>query len=172
MQVALFVFVVGSALSAFLPTFVRQLRLSKASEAAEHLALMHQRTAAYFATEHKIEGGSRRHCLPGPAGPTPSTPQVEPVAVAFDASPSGDGRVWAALGFAPSHPVRFSYTFEPTLHGCDLRSAPDTYLVTFRAQGDLDGDGERSMFERRATVNAETNELEPIGILYVRDRVE
>lgn len=171
MQIALLVFVVGSAAAAFLPTFVRQLRLSKASEAAEHLALMHDRAAAYFATEHKTDGGNLRRCLPGPAGPTPATPQQEPVLLTFADAPSGDGRVWSSLGFSPARSVRFSYTFEPTLHGCDLRGAPGTYLVTFRAQGDLDGDGERSMFERRATVNEE-GALEPIGLLYVRDRVE
>jgi hypothetical protein len=43
--------------------------------------------------------------------------------------------------------------------------------VTFRAEGDLDGDGERSLFERRAR-GTEDGTLVPVGILYVRDRVE
>ena len=42
----------------------------------------------------------------------------------------------------------------------------------FRAEGDLDGDGERSIFERRAAADPDSGELVPIGILYVRDRVE
>ena len=92
--------------------------------------------------------------------------------VAWDDASTLDGQTWTALGFAPSRPVRFSYVFEPTAHGCGLRSPEGTYLVTFRATGDLDGDGERSVFERRAAADPRTGELVPIGILYARDRVE
>lgn len=166
-QSALVVSLVGCALAGFLPSFVRALRVSKVSEAAEHLALMHESAAAYFAAEHETEQGPQRHCLPPPAGPMPAAPTVEPTSPDWASDP-----VWAALGFAPERHVRFSYTYEPVAHGCGLRHSPGTYLVTFRAQGDLDGDGERSMFERRAAVNAETGVLEPLGILYVRDRVE
>ncbi|AKF06875.1 hypothetical protein [Sandaracinus amylolyticus] len=171
LQVAAVVAVVGSLLAAFVPTYVRQLRLSKISEASEHLALMHMRAAAYFAAEHDTERGPARHCLPPAAGPTPATPSVEPVEVAWDGS-TLDAATWTALGFAPERPVRFSYAFEPATDGCGLRSAEGTYLVTFRANGDLDGDGVRSVFERRAAADPQTGELVPIGILYVRDRVE
>ncbi|UJR80537.1 Hypothetical protein I5071_25840 [Sandaracinus amylolyticus] len=172
MQVAAVVFVVGSLLAAFVPTYIRQLRLSKISEASEHLALMHMRAAAYFAADHETERGTARHCLPGAAGPTPATPSVEPVEVAWNDASTIDGATWSALGFAPDRPVRFSYAFEPATHGCGLRSAEGTYLVTFRANGDLDGDGVRSVFERRAAADPRTGELVPIGILYTRDRVE
>jgi type II secretory pathway pseudopilin PulG len=168
----LVVCIVGVALAAFLPTFLRELRLSKVSEAAEYLALMHARAAAYFAAEHETEGGPMRHCLPPGAGPTPAEPSEEPVAVNWRDERLPGGETWRALGFAPERPVRFTYMFEPTSVGCGLRSPPGTYLVTFRAQGDLDGDGERSIFERRAAVDPETGELVPLGILYVRDRTE
>lgn len=172
-QAALLVCVVGCVLAAFVPTFVRELRLSKASEASEQLAQMHARAAAYFAGEHALEDGTRaRHCLPPAAGPTPSEPSAEPVAVDWSDASTLDGRTWTALGFAPERPVRFSYAFEPTTSGCGLRSPEGTFLVTLRAQGDLDGDGERSIFERRAAASPTTGELEPVGILYVRDRVE
>ncbi|MDQ3035274.1 MAG: hypothetical protein M3Y87_22915 [Myxococcota bacterium] len=171
-QAALAVCVIGGVLAAFLPTFVRELRLSKVSEASEHLALMHARAAAYFAAEHATADGPQRHCLPPAAGPTPVAPRVEPVDVDWSDASTLEGETWTALGFAPERPVRFSYAFEPTTHGCGLRSPAGTYLVTFRAEGDLDGDGERSIFERRAAANPETGELEPLGILYVRDRVE
>lgn len=168
-QAAFVVFVVGILVAAFVPTFVRELRLSKVAEASEHLALMHSRAAVYFAAEH---GPGLRHCLPSPAGPSPSEPSEEPVEVDWADASTPDGLTWTALGFAPSRPVRFSYSFEPTTHGCGLRSAEGTYLVTFRAQGDLDGDGERSIFERRAAADPRTGELVPIGTLYVRDRIE
>lgn len=171
-QAAFVVCVVGCVLAAFVPAFLRELRLSKISEASEHLALMHQRTAAYYAAERTIEGSTLRHCLPRSAGPTPAAPSVEPVEVDWSESESLDGQTWTALGFAPGRAVRYAYVFEAVTHGCDLRSPERTYLVTFRAEGDLDGDGERSIFERRAAADPETGELTPIGILYVRDRVE
>lgn len=171
-QAAFVVCVVGCVIAAFVPTFLRELRLSKISEASEHLALMHQRAAAYYAVERTIEGQTLRHCLPRSAGPTPEDPGEDPVEVDWTESESLDGQTWTALAFAPSRPVRYSYSFESVTHGCDLRSPEGTYLVTLRAEGDLDGDGERSIFERRAAADQDTGELVPIGILYVRDRVE
>jgi hypothetical protein len=171
-QAAMVVCFVGCVLAAFLPTFVRELRVSKIAEASEQLERMHEAAAAYYAAEHVTESGPRRHCLPPAAGPTPAAPHVEPHDVDWADTSTVDGRSWVALGFVPDRPVRFSYSFEPAIHGCDLRSPRGTYLVTFRAEGDLDGDGERSIFERRAAANPETGELEPLGILYVRDRVE
>lgn len=173
-QAAFVVCVVACVVAAFVPTFLRELRLSKVSEAAEHLQLMHTRAAAYYAAEHRPEGTIEplRHCLPDAAGPTPGEPAEEPVEVDWTDATTPDGQTWTALGFAPTRDVRFSYLFEPVTHGCGLRSPGGTYLVTFRAEGDLDGDGERSVFERRAAANPETGELEPVGILYVRDRIE
>jgi hypothetical protein len=172
-QAAVAVCIAGCVLAAFVPTFLRELRLSKVSEASEHLSLMHSRAAAYFAASHPTpDGGSLVHCLPPPAGPTPAVPSEDPVEVDWHDESTPDGVTWTSLVFAPSRPVRFAYQFEPVAHGCDLRSPEGTFLVTFRAQGDLDGDGERSIFERRAAAAPATGDLEPVGILYVRDRVE
>ena len=44
-------------------------------------------------------------------------------------------------------------------------------LLVMRAEGDLDGDGARSTFERNASVDAEGN-LVRTDILFVRNRVE
>lgn len=171
MQTAFVVCIAGILLASFVPTFVRELRHSKISEAPENLALLHRRAAAYFAAEYATGAGSVSHCLPPAAGPTPAEPSEEPVEVDWADEDLPGGATWRALGFAPERPVRFAYTFEPTSVGCGLRTPAGTYLVTFRAEGDLDGDGERSLFERRAAVDAE-GRLVPIGILYVRDRTE
>ncbi|MEC7525067.1 MAG: type II secretion system protein [Myxococcota bacterium] len=171
-EAAAIVCVVGIILAVFIPTFIRQLRTSKTSEAAEHLELLHQRAAAYFMASHEGEEGALlRRCLPPVAGPTPRNPSREPAPVDFSSEETPGHDTWAALGFQPEIPLRYSYTFEPTASGCGLRSPQGTYLLTLRAEGDLDGDGERSVFERRATAN-EDGELEPFGILYVRDRAE
>lgn len=157
--------VFGVLLAVAVPTVVRQVRASKTSEATEHLALLYRRSAAYFATPRA--GGT--HCLPAPAGPTPPKPSTEAQDAVFAESKAG-GASWKVLDFEPRYPVRYSYTFEPVSSGCGLTSPPGTFLLSLRAEGDLDGDGARSLVERRAAVR--DGELVPQGILYVRDRTE
>lgn len=171
-EVAAIVCVVGILLAVFIPAFFRELRTSRTSEATEHLELLYQRSAAYFAARRPQEDGpTLTRCLPPTAGPTPRAPSEEPEEIDFTAEDASGSATWRALEFSPSIPLRYSYTFEPTASGCGLRSPEGTYLLTLRAEGDLDGDGERSVFERRARANEE-GELEPSDILYVRDRVE
>ena len=164
--------VIGVILAIAIPAFVRELRRSKTSEAAEQLANLHRGAAAYFAATHEAEDGSRLgRCLPPGAGPSPRRPTAEPETVPFTDPETPGADTWEALGFSPDYPTRYAYTYEPVSFGCDLRAAEGTYLVTFRAEGDLDEDGERSVFERRATAT-DGGELVPFGVLYVRDRVE
>ncbi len=171
-EAAAIVCIVGAALAVFIPTFLRELRTSKTSEAAEHLELLYQRSAAYFAARrHEGDGPTQTQCLPATAGPTPRTPTEDPEEVDFQSDETPGHETWKALDFEPRIPIRYSYTFEPTASGCGLRSPDGTYLLTLRAEGDLDGDGERSTFERRARAN-DQGELEPSDILYVRDRAE
>ncbi len=181
---------VGIFLAVFIPTFVRELRTSKTSEAVENLRHLSERAAAYYAASHETRAEveepagdeaeqepeparveSRRRCLPSTAGPTPRTPTPTPARVSFVSEDTPGHDTWRALGFDPQREVRFAYTFEPTASGCGLRSPEGSYLLTLRAEGDLDDDGERSLFERRMAAN-EAGELMPFGILYVRDRAE
>ncbi len=171
LQVAVGVAVFGSVIAAFVPRFLEELRLSKVSEAAEQLGRMHAAAASYYAANHGTESEPLERCLPPSAGPTPEEPSEEPVSLDFADPTTRDSEIWRSLGYVPLRPIRFRYAFDPVASGCDLRSPEGTYLVTFRAEGDLDGDGERSLFERRAR-GTEDGELIPVGILYVRDRVE
>lgn len=163
--------IAGSLLAVFVPQFLRELRLSKVNEAAEQLGRMHRAAAAYYGANHGTEALPIERCLPPSAGPTPDEPSLDPVEVPFADPSTPDADIWRSLGYVPDRPIRFRYAFDPVASGCDLRSPEGTYLVTFRAEGDLDGDGERSLFERRAR-GTEDGDLVPIGILYVRDRVE
>lgn len=168
MEAVAAVCVTGILLAVFVPAFLRELRTSKTSEASNNLALLYQRSAAYFA-EQRTGGGTR--CLPDGAGPAPRDPTIELSRVDFTAQSTPGSPTWRALGFAPRPLARYAYTFEPASAGCGLRSPEGTFLLTLRAEGDLDGDGERSIFERRAAATEE-GELVPFDILYVRDRME
>ena len=176
LQVALAISIAGCVLAAFVPRFLRDLRLSKINEASSELNRMHWGAAAYFATPWTPEGRPPdapplEHCLPLGAGPTPDEPSEDPVEVDFADPELAGSATWRGLVFFPDGPIRFRYSFVPVEAGCDLRSPDGTYLVTMRAEGDLDDDGARSLFERRARANDE-GELVPTGILYVRDRSE
>ena len=164
--------IVGSILAVAIPTFLREVRLSKASEAPEMLQQMHLGASAYFASRQQVEGVERRRCLPHAAGPTPERPRLEARTVDFFDDSVHDAPTWRVLSFRSDRPLRFSYRFQPAQAGCDLRTPEDTYLVTYSAEGDLDGDGVRSLFERRDATSSTDDALVPVGLLYVRDRVE
>lgn len=186
LEVLAVVSVVATLTAIFVPTFARHLRTSKTSEAPEMLADLYRRSAAYFVIDRPLdEEGSpeRSACLPGSAGPSPRQPDADPVGVDFGEEAAPSGPTWSALGFGQRAPycqpeddgfecqVRYSYTFEPAGSGCGLHSPTGSYLLSIRAEGDLDGDGERSVFERRATAD-EGGQLVPFGVLYTRDRME
>ncbi len=162
---------VGCLLAAFVPAFLRELRLSKVAEASRELERLHLATAAYFATPRTVNDEELRRCLPEPAGPFPTEPTRDARLLEFEGDDVNRAG-FVAIGFTVEDPIRFAYSMTPTVSGCDLHSPDGTYLVSYRAEGDLDGDGERSFFERRDRALESEDVLEPIGILYVRDRTE
>jgi len=151
----------------FVPTFLRRVRTNKISEASELLQEMSDRAAAYYATSWE---GGKRFCLPESAGPTPATPTVDATEVDFAAEQQSGHASWEALAFQPDRPVRYSYSYRPSDHGCDLTAADELLSVSFRAEGDLDGDGVSSIFERRATIDVDG--FKPADTLHVHQRVE
>ena len=170
-EVALLVCVIGVLLAVFVPTFISHLRTSKVSEAATQLQALHEAAAAYFAAGHEGEDGrTRRQCLPPAAGPAPAEPSADPVDFDFDGEDAPGHETWQALGFDVDRPIRYRYSFVPAESGCGLEGGEGP-LLTLRAEGDLDDDGKRSLFEREADVNDE-GELVPVGILYMLDRTE
>lgn len=171
-EVAVIICLAGVVVAVFVPAFFDRLRTSKIAEASEQLERLHQASAAYWSATHRNElGRPLRRCLPDAAGPAPAEPTVDPVEVDFAAAETPGSATWAALGFDPDHPTRYRYTFRPTEEGCNIAPPDGRPLVVLRAEGDLDGDGDRSLFERAAVVN-DRGELVPSGVLWIRDRVE
>jgi type II secretory pathway pseudopilin PulG len=166
-EAALLLCLTGIVLAVFVPTFLSRVRTNKVNEAAELLQEMSDRAAAYYATSWDT---GKRYCLPPSAGPTPATPTVELAEVDFFADGQSGHASWEALGFQPGRPVRFSYSYTPSHDGCELIGGDELVSVTFRAEGDLDGDLVPSTFERRATLGAEG--LKPADALHVHQRTE
>lgn len=177
LETATVVSVVGMVLAVALPTLQRTIRVSKVAEAPEQLESLYRAAAAYYAEPRTREGDdhasarhatAERHCLPPAAGPTPETPSPDPRTVDFVADDVTGKDTWRALGFTPAVPLRYRYTFAPSSSGCDLPSGASLIL---RAEGDLDGDGVYSRFERRALLNTDGS-LTPEPVLHIQDRIE
>lgn len=166
-EVALLLCIGGVVLAVFVPTFFRRVRTNKINEAAELLQEMSDRTGAYYATSW---ANGERQCLPPSAGPTPAAPTAELSNVDFFAKDQAGHASWEALGFQPDRPIRYSYTYAPSEHGCGLGGHASSATITFRAEGDLDADLVRSIFERRATIVGDT--WKPADLLHVHKRIE
>jgi type II secretory pathway pseudopilin PulG len=172
-EVALLFCVSGVVLAVSIPTFFSALRTSKIAEASLQLNALYQATAAYYETGvfSSTDQGIQARCLPPSAGPSPEKPSRTPVKVDFFAESTAGSDIWRALDFNPSDPICFRYTFLSFRSGCGVDNRTDGPLVTLRAEGDMDEDGEYSTFERSAYVDKQ-GELVPDPVLFVRDRTE
>lgn len=167
-QTAALIALLGSVVAVGVPTFMRTVQRSKVAEASTELERLYQATATYYSANHGTTP-TVTHCIPAPAGPTPTTPSVNSVDVNFAAESETGSLSWKALGYQPDGPIRYSYAFVPEAVGCDERAYGA--LATLRAHGDLDGDGALSVFERRVSVNRE-HEVSGGDVLLMRNRIE
>ncbi len=159
LESAILVAVLGVLCAVAIPTFARYGRLSKTTEASEKLAYLFRAATTYYSSDRV----SRRSlCVPASSKTLPSVPVPKRVRVDFSADPT-----FSQLDFSSSDPVIFAYTFVG-VDRCGVRGAP---AFTARAEGDLDGDANRSLFERAARATA-SGEIESSLGLYVVDRSE
>ena len=164
---------VGVLLAAFVPTFLDNLRLSKISEATDQLEALHRSAAAYYALERPVGQKLMHGCLPESAGPMPEAPSMDPIAVDFGASDTIGRPTWNALGISDMRELRYSYSVIVAKPGCAPHDVtPGSTVLTLRAEGDLDGDGVKSLIERTATLSADQRTLVPVPPLRVERRVE
>ena len=166
-EVCIAIALAGTLAAVFVPRFFAEVRTEKVAEASGNLRILEDRVAAYYAAVHRTPAGLLTRCLPSSAGPTPPMPSTSPVAYDFAAAASPGAATWKDLGFSPAK-VRYRYAFATTASGCDLRAA----MIFLRAEGDLDGDGTRSLFERRARIDPKAATVVPFGGLFIQDRPE
>ena len=127
-----------------IPSFIGYVRRSKTSEAHANLAVLARGVVAAYENEQLQPDGTVARRLPPALSATPGMPGPERQAWPPSADPG-----WAALGFAPP-PVYYAYEYAPDLDGRGF---------VVRAHGDLDGDGVRSLFEIRGTIDPAADEL-------------
>ncbi|MFW5741256.1 MAG: hypothetical protein ACOC1F_12915 [Myxococcota bacterium] len=131
-ELALAVSIAGVALASSTPTFLRELRASRMSEAIEGVQDIGAGALAY--SEEKDLAAS----FPAPA---PLTPAEVPRGIAAEDPPEvWDTPTWKALQFGFDRPHRYAFQFDV---------APDPSRIWFQAtaHGDLNGDGILSTFQ-------------------------
>jgi hypothetical protein len=96
---------------------------------------------------------------------------VDPVFVDFSSIDVVGSESWQALGQSTGM-LRYSYSLDVPEPGCGPRKEPPYPAITFRASGDLDGDGHLSALERSASISPDQQTLAPIIPLRITDRIE
>jgi len=131
----------------------------KTSEAATNLRIMYSGAAAYYEQESlgvTLTARVESKCTVGPTQ-SPNSPGPTASVVPFGSDPSFD-----AIAFGPADPLYYRYTIEAGPAACG--HGPDETLYTFRANGDLDGDGTLSTFEIAAGSDASNTLFRSAGI--------
>ncbi len=154
---------IGCIAAVAIPAFVGYLSRAKTAEATAHLEELYRGAAAYYAEEHFAPDGTvLTRCTVGSAI-TSNVPSAAKTALA-DVPPS-----FAALGVTLSDPVYYQYEIV-SVPGCDHPAG--TPLYSFRAHGDLDADGTRSLFELSAASGSVDGELARSGAILRQSELE
>ena len=152
---------IGILAAIAIPAFVGYLSRAKTAEAETHLNALYQGAASYYAEEHHEPGGEVLTACAVGSAITPNTPFSGKTALS---PPLGEP--FEALGFAPADPVYYRYEIVG-VGGCG--HAPGDSLYSFRAIGDLDGDGTTSLFEMSAAASPDNELMRAPGIYRVNE---
>jgi type II secretory pathway pseudopilin PulG len=148
---------IGIMIAIAVPAFTQYVQKSKAAEAAANLQAMYQGAAGYYATT--------THCTVDSAR-TPNVPGAEKTIL----DPAALHPSFDAIEFGPMDPLYYEYEIVTAGPG-RCNNGPGEPLYSFRAHGDLDGDGTQSLHEYTAESD-EANELRRSHTLHTVDELE
>jgi len=163
-ELMIVVAILGILAAVAIPALMKFTRRAKTNEAVDKLAFLYRMSGTYAATQHTDRGfnGSILDTqFPSSAGATPSTVGASPVR---DAPTIWETATWQALNFNMSDPHYYRYTYDSSGTGTASQ-------FTARAEGDLDGDGTYSLFERAGGLDAQRNLTGSQGV-FTQDELE
>jgi type IV pilus assembly protein PilA len=154
------VLIIGILAAVAIPLVNRYLLKSKTAESSLNLRKIYDGEVGYFQEEQTVSSGAVVSKQFVEAGPDPAAPPTKEKRLG-----NWDDGNWKFLKFAIDSPVQ--YVYSAVTSGVGNSSA-----FTARAQGDLDGDGSTSLFERVGTVDPVTGDIVGGGAVYELDPLE
>ncbi len=153
--------VMGILAAVAIPAFVAYIQKAKTSEATSNIQKIYSGAVVYYDSEHVRKGMGanvivrrRLPCECGSSGwcpaAAPSPKRFQAPAPCFYAKTCPGGRTWEALDFSIADHHFYHYQFVCTASVESPDPAPNSFRA--QAEGDLDGDGNRSLFERTGFV--------------------
>lgn len=143
-ELMIIVAIIGLLASIAIPSYIKYTRRAMTAEAGMNIRRMYDGAVTYYLAEHADANGvAQDRKFPADAGPTPATvPAATKVLVP---QVQWSSQEWQQLDFMLADPIRYSYSFDSNgLTG-------DQAFAQMIAQGDLDGDGVTSLFQRSCT---------------------
>lgn len=159
-ELMIVVAIIGVLAAVAIPSFMKYIRRSYTTEALTLIRKIHDGQVAYYMVDHVDQLGTRVTAQFVSAGPEPAV-----VPVNTKVSGNWDDLGWVELKIAQDSPVRYRYT--SVTDGVDIAAS-----FTARAEGDLDGDGITSLFERTGRVAGANGEIEGGAGVYQADPLE
>lgn len=166
-ELMIVVAILGILAALAIPAFIGYVRRSKTSEATGNVNAMFKSAASYLSVERTTQGitaGTSSSCVVGnevlsPATPTASKQRYIP------------GPNAQALGFSIADFVYYGYGFTSAVPAGACGRGANSTMYTFYAQGDLDGDNIRSVFELATATDEQTTLYHARGF-YIKDEIE
>lgn len=172
-ELMIVVAIIGILAAIAIPAFINYVKRSKTSEANTNLKNLFTGAAAYYNREQPQGSGIQARgesgiilgrCLVASAV-TSNTPSAGKTVLAW---PGEAGEpTFGALNALIADPIYFRYTVNslgPTAGSCGDDSPGGAQLYEFQATGDLDGDGEQSLFELAAGVDDDAQLYRAAGV--------
>ena len=157
-ELMIVVVILGLLAAIAIPTFSQYMRRAKTSEARDALAELYKGSVVYFSENHYNSSDGKIYSLVFPDSSSKQNP--DPVPKGVKVKTTWNFEPWLSLNFQEVGLTYFSYNYLST--GATIVGQGANF--TLQAKGDLDGDGQTSLFQRTGIVSSE-GEIEASNLI-------